>query len=254
MIISFVNQKGGVGKTTSCINIGACLGEYGYDVLLVDSDSQGNLTTGCGIDKKNVYFTFIDTITSGIEIERAILTTPWSDFVDISPATVDLIGFDIQFARHENKNYLLKNAIISKKSKYDFILIDAPPSLGLLTINALAVSDYVIIPLQCEFFALEGLAQLVTTIELVKQSINTNLKILGIILNMYDARLKLAHEIKADVEKYFGSSVFKTLIPRSVRAAEAPSFGIPVINYAPNSAITYSFYQLTDEILEAIKK
>lgn len=249
LVVSFVNQKGGVGKTTCCINIGCCLGEYGYDILLVDVDPQGNLTTGCGIDKKDVYFTFIDTVVSNIDANRVVKHVAWSEFVDIIPATTDIVGFDLQFGRNENKNNILKSAINGLKS-YDFIFIDVPPSLGLLTVNALATSDYILIPVQCEFYAMEGLAQLITTIELVKQSINPKLKILGIILTMYDTRLKLANEIKTEIEKYFGNKVFRTIIPRSVKAAEAPSFGIPVITYAPNSSISYSFFEAAKEFID----
>jgi chromosome partitioning protein len=248
-VITIANQKGGVGKTTTVINIAACMTQYAKNVLVIDIDPQANATSGLGItlDKvvgKNVY----NVITGEIDIKESIIQTS-VDWLDILPSHIDLTGAEIELVSMLNREYRLKNAIEKIQNVYDYILIDCPPSLGLLTVNALASCDSVLVPIQCEYFALEGLAQLIKTINLMQSYVNKTLTIEGVILTMYDNRTALSAEVANEVKKYFQHKVYNTIIPRGIRAAEAPSYGKPLIEYDKNSKVAQAYIKLTQELL-----
>jgi len=244
--IVFVNQKGGVGKTTSAINIGAYIALAGKKVLLVDFDSQGNMSSGVGIslDKPTVY----ELLAGQVDAKDAVKHTPIENLDAIS-ASIDLSGAAIELVEQENREFFLKNALEPLKSEYDYILIDCPPSLGLLTLNGLAAADSVLIPMQCEYFALEGITLLLQSVNNVQKDINPNLKIGGIFFTMYDSRTRLAQDVVMNVKAYFKDLVFSTIIPRNIRLSEAPSHGLPICKYDPSCVGAKSYEKLAEEVM-----
>lgn len=251
-IVSFANQKGGVGKTTTCINLAAYLAAMGKKVLVVDMDPQGNATSGLGVDKNKDTLTLFDAIDGSYDITDIIKKTP-IDKLDIVPATVDLAGAEIELVRMDNREKIIKNLLNKVKYNYDYTLVDCPPSLGLLTVNALTASDSVAIPIQCEFFALEGLSQLMNTIKLVKKHLNAEIDVEGVILTMKDNRSNLIQQVSQEIQRFFGAKVYNTTIPRSIRLAEAPSHGQPIITYEPKSKGGIAYYDLAVEFLNRNK-
>lgn len=248
--IAIFNQKGGVGKTTTNINLGACLALKGERVLIVDIDPQGNTTSGIGITKRTLKNTLYDVLVNeDFDIRKAIINTKTKN-LDILPASVDLAGAEIELVNIEGREKRLKKAIDAARNDYDYILIDCPPSLGLLTINSLTAVDSVLIPIQCEFYALEGVSQLMNTISLVKKNMNKNLEIEGVILSMFDGRTNLSLQVVQEVKKYFGAKIYRTVIPRNVRLAEAPSYGMPIIKYDPTSKGAKAYMSFANEFLE----
>ncbi|RRG08390.1 MAG: ParA family protein [Lactobacillus sp.] len=249
-VIALANQKGGVGKTTTSVNLGACLAEQGQHVLLIDIDPQGNATSGTGISKatieRDVYHVLIDETP----IKDVIMKTV-HDGLDIVPTTIQLSGAEIELTSMMARETRLKDAIDSVKDTYDYVLIDCPPSLGLLTINAFTASDSILIPVQSEYYALEGLSQLLNTIKLVQKHFNPALKIEGVLMTMFDARTNLGQQVNAEVKKFFGDQVYDTIIPRNVRLSEAPSHGLPIIDYDPKSKGAEVYRQLAKEVLAA---
>ncbi len=245
-IYVFVNQKGGVGKTTSAINIGAYLAEAGKKVLLVDFDSQGNMSSGVGLskDKPTIY----ELMAGQASADQVIKHTPVGN-LDAIPASIDLSGAAIELVGQKERDFFLKKSLEPVKDKYDYILIDCPPSLGILTLNGLAAADAVLIPMQCEYFALEGISLLLQTVKKVQKSINPSLTIGGIFFTMYDSRTRLAQEVVTQVKAYFGDSVFNTIIPRNVRLSEAPSHGVPICKYDPNCQGAKSYKSLAEEVI-----
>ena len=243
----FVNQKGGVGKTTSAINIGAYLALAGKKTLLVDFDSQGNMTSGVGVDreKPTVYDLLAETAPPETVIRKSVIPG-----LSVIPASIDLSGAAIELVDQENRDFFLKNALAPLKEEYDFIPIDCPPSLGILTLNGLAAADAVLIPLQCEYFALEGLTLLLQTVKRVQKSINPELEIGGIFFTMFDSRTKLAQDVVQQVTSYFKDRVFRTIIPRNVRLSEAPSHGLPICKYDALCVGARSYEKLAKEVLE----
>ena len=248
--IAIFNQKGGVGKTTTNINLAACLALKGKKVLILDIDPQGNTTSGIGIRKKGLEKTTYEVlIDEKMKVEEAILPTIVKN-LDIVPASVQLAGAEIELVKLEGREKRLKRALDSVRDKYDYIFIDCPPSLGLLTINSLTAVDSVLIPIQCEFYALEGVSQLVSTIDLVRKSLNPKLEIQGVILSMFDGRTNLSIQAVNEVKKYFKSKVYSTVIPRNIRLAEAPSFGLPITEYDPKSKGALAYLEFAEEFLE----
>lgn len=248
--IAIFNQKGGVGKTTTNINLAACLALKGKKVLIVDIDPQGNTTTGMGITKKGLDNTSYELLVdSSVNPQKVIMHTNVEN-LDIIPASVNLAGAELEMVQVEGRERQLKKALDKVKSKYDYIFIDCPPSLGLLTINSLTAVDSVLIPIQCEFYALEGVSQLMSTIELVKKGFNPNLQIQGVILSMFDGRINLSIQVVEEVKKYFKNKVYTTVIPRNVRLAEAPSYGMPITEYDPASKGAEAYREFAEEFLE----
>ena len=254
-VISLVNQKGGVGKTTTSINLAASLGKLGKKSLLVDLDPQGNCTTGLGVNKGNIKYSIYDVLNGTVEAKKAIVKTGFT-LLSIIPATINLAGLDIELLEkgYQNaafkKNEQLRNALEPIKDNYDFIIIDCPPSLGLLTTNALVASDSVIIPVQCEFFALEGITQLLNTIIMTQTRLNPNLKIEGVLLTLLDSRTNLGLEVVEEVRKFFKDKVFNTIIPRLIRLVEAPSHGEPINEYDPASRAAEAYNNLAKEVID----
>ena len=246
-VFVFVNQKGGVGKTTSCINIGAYIAMAGKKVLLVDFDSQGNMSSGTGVskDKPTVY-----ELISGQSSASECIKNSCVDGLDIISASIDLSGAAIELVDQENREFFLKNALNPLRSVYDYIFIDCPPSLGLLTLNGLAAADCVLVPMQCEYIALEGITLLLQAVKKVQKSINPNLVIGGIFFTMYDSRTRLAQDVVMQVKSYFKDAVFNTIIPRNVRLSEAPSRGMPICKYDPNCTGAKSYKLLADEVMK----
>lgn len=246
-VFVFVNQKGGVGKTTSCINIGAYIAMAGKKVLLVDFDSQGNMSSGTGVskDKPTVYELISGQISASECIKNSCV-----DGLDIISASIDLSGAAIELVEQENREFFLKNALNPLRSVYDYIFIDCPPSLGLLTLNGLAAADCVLVPMQCEYFALEGITLLLQAVKKVQKSLNPNLVIGGIFFTMYDSRTRLAQDVVMQVKSYFKDAVFNTIIPRNVRLSEAPSRGMPICKYDPNCTGAKSYKLLADEVMK----
>ena len=251
-IIAIVNQKGGVGKTTTSINLAAALSKLGKRVLLIDADAQGNASTGLGISRRQREKTIYNILTEGLPLDEAVQETE-VDGLFIVPSHVDLSAAEMEIGDADGRTIILRDALKASKLTFDYVLIDCPPALGLLTINALAASRSVIVPLQCEFFALEGLSQLLQTIEMAKANINPNLAIDGVMLTMFDKRNRLSAQVAADVRKHLGRAVFDTMIPRNVRIAEAPSFGQPVLVYDPHCAGSRAYMKLAKEMLRKHK-
>ncbi|WP_349533435.1 ParA family protein [Leuconostoc citreum] len=246
-IIALANQKGGVGKTTTSINLGAALAQDGQRVLLVDIDAQGNATSGSGIDKSELALDSYDVIVDGAALRDVIVPT---DNYDLLPATIQLSGAEIELATQKQREYRLQKALMTVSDDYDFILIDNPPALGLLTVNAFTAADAILMPVQTEFYALEGLGQLLNTIELVRKQFNESLDIAGILLTMYDGRTNLAKQVSEEVRQYFGDKVYHTVVPRSVRLSEAPSYGQAIIDFDPKSIGAQVYTELAQEVLK----
>ena len=248
--IAIFNQKGGVGKTTTNINLAACLAMRGKRILVLDIDPQGNTTSGLGIAKKGLKYTSYDLfVGDDLNAADTIIHTNFKD-LDIIPASVDLAGAEIELVRIQGRERRLKVALDQVRDRYDYIFIDCPPSLGLLTLNALTAVDSVLIPIQCEFYALEGVSQLVSTIDLVRKSLNKGLEIEGVILSMFDGRTNLSAQVVQEVKKYFGPKVYSTVIPRNIRLAEAPSYGLPIVEYDPKSRGAEAYTEFAQEFLE----
>ena len=248
-IIAFANQKGGVGKTTTCVNLSAYLAAMGKKVLMVDLDPQGNATSGVGIDKAGDIKSIYNVISGEVPVEEVVKRTS-IEGLDMIPSELNLAGAEIELVQMEFRENMLKNILNRLRNSYDYITIDCPPSLGLLTVNALTSCDSVLIPIQCEFFALEGLSQLMNTIKLVKKHLNANIDVEGVVLTMKDARSNLINEVSNEIRKFFGKKVYDTAIPRNIRLAEAPSHGQTILTYDPRSKGAIAYLELAEEFLK----
>ncbi len=248
-IIAIANQKGGVGKTTTSVNLSACLAHLGKKVLLIDSDPQGNATSGVGVNKGDVQDCIYNILIDDVPVRDVILPTAIEN-LEVVPATISLAGAEIELVSTISREVRMKQAIRDIKDDYDYVIIDCPPSLGLLTLNALTASDSIIIPVQCEYYALEGLSQLLSTVRLVQKHLNEELYIDGVLLTMFDARTNLGIQVIEEVKKYFQDKVYKTIIPRNVRLSEAPSHGKPIIIYDPRSKGAEVYLELAKEVVE----
>ena len=247
-IIAIANQKGGVGKTTTSINLSACLAEQGQKVLVVDVDPQGNTTSGFGIDKNNVENTIYELILGECTVEECIIRNVL-DNLDIMPSNVNLAGAEIDLIGVDEREYILQKELNKVKNNYDFIIVDCPPSLSMLTVNAMTAANTVLVPIQCEYYALEGLSQLIHTINLVKKRLNPDLEMEGVVFTMYDARTNLSLQVVENVKENLKQTIYKTIIPRNIRLAEAPSHGIPINLYDPKSAGAESYRLLAEEVI-----
>ncbi|HZX46602.1 MAG TPA: AAA family ATPase [Clostridia bacterium] len=248
-VIAVFNQKGGVGKTTTNVNLSACIAVRGRKVLVVDIDPQGNTTSGLGIDKKELKKTIYDVLIGEAKAEEVITQTAVEN-LSIIPSSVQLAGAEIELTGFEEREKMLKKALEGIKDEYQYVFIDCPPSLGLLTINALTAADSVLIPIQCEYYALEGVGQLMNTIWLVQRGLNPDLKVEGVVLSMFDGRTNLSIQVVDEVKRYFKGMVYTTIIPRNVRLAEAPSYGVPILMYDPKSKGAEAYEELADEFIE----
>ena len=248
-VISIASQKGGVGKTTTAINLGACLAQAGQRVLIVDVDPQSNASSGLGINGNNRQHTMYEAILGQIELSSALTTTALSS-LDLAPSAQRLSGAEVELVSVLARETRLKSCLAPVRSQYDYIVIDCPPSLGLLTVNALAGADSVMLPLQCEYLALEGLTSMMSAISLVQDHLNPGLRIEGVLLTMFDARLNLSQQVAEEARKFFSQRVYRTMIPRNVRLSEAPSFGKPIVLYDPQSTGAESYRQLAQEVMD----
>lgn len=248
-IIAVINQKGGVGKSTTAVNLSAALGEMGKQVLLVDLDPQGNTSSGLGIDKRQVKYCIYDVLLNDVPIQDVIIPDV-CDGLDLVPATINLAGAEVELVSEMARENRLKDAVGVMRGRYDYIFIDCPPSLGLLTVNALVAADKLLIPIQCEFYALEGVTKLLDSMKRVKSRLNPTLDIFGVLLTMYDGRTTLSKQVVSEVRNYFGKSVFETLIPRTVKLSEAPSFGQPITQYDPTGKGSLSYVALAKEVIK----
>lgn len=248
-VIAIANQKGGVGKTTTAINLGASLAVAERRTLIIDIDPQGNATSGLGLRRAEVETSIYDVLINRSPIASAVLKECHFPYLDVVPSSRDLVGAEVELVDQPQREHVLRRALAEIRADYDFVLIDCPPSLGLLTLNTLTAADTVLIPIQCEFYALEGLSQLLNTVRLVQRSLNPRLQIEGVLLTMYDQRLNLSRQVAAEAKEYFGSRVFRSTIPRNVRLAEAPSFGMPIVVYDVLSAGARSYLALARELL-----
>ena len=253
-VIAIANQKGGVGKTTTAINLGASLAVAELRTLIIDIDPQGNATSGMGIEKTEELLTIYDALVNQRPLEDCLRREVHFPFLDVVPSNRDLVGAEIELVDRPGREQVLKSAVDPIRKDYDIILVDCPPSLGLLTLNTLTAADSVLIPIQCEFYALEGLSQLLNTVRLVQRNLNPGLEIEGVLLTMYDRRLNLSKQVAEEAREYFGSRVFETAIPRNVRLAEAPSFGQPIVTYDVTSAGAQGYLALARELMERLSE
>ncbi|MCX7843325.1 MAG: AAA family ATPase [Clostridia bacterium] len=247
-VIAIANQKGGVGKTTTSVNLSSCLAYKGKKVLVVDIDPQGNTTSGLGIDKKTINKSIYDVLINDEKIENTYVNTVVDNLL-LSPSNIQLAGAEVELVSTISRETRLKMALEGIRNSFDFIIMDCPPSLGLLTINSLTASDTVLVPIQCEYYALEGLSQLMNTVKLVQKHLNPQLDVEGVVLTMFDARTNLSLQVVDEVKKYFKNKVYRTVIPRNVRLSEAPSFGLPIILYDPKSKGSDCYLELAEEVI-----
>lgn len=249
-VVAIANQKGGVGKTTTAINLGACLGDLGKSVLIIDCDPQGNATSGLGIDRRSLEFSLYDCLIGDVEPVKALRATEFRGLW-VLPSSLDLAGAEIELVAIEQRETRLRRVVGRLRDNYDFVFIDCPPSLGLLTVNALTAADSVMIPIQCEYYALEGLTQLLNTVKLVRGRLNSRLELEGVVLTMFDGRTNLSLQVAEEVKRYFRDKVYKTIIPRNVRLSEAPSHGKPITVYDPRSRGAEVYRDLAEEVLSS---
>lgn len=248
-VIAIANQKGGVGKTTTAVNLSSCIAFKGKKVAIIDIDPQGNTTSGLGIDKKAINKSIYEVLINDEDIENALIETAVEN-LKICPSNIQLVGAEVELVSVISRETRMKASIAGIREKFDFILIDCPPSLGLLTLNALTAADTILVPIQCEYYALEGLSQLMNTVKLVQRHLNPSLDVEGVVLTMFDARTNLSIQVVDDVKKYFRNKVYRTVIPRNVRLSEAPSFGLPIILYDPKSKGAECYLELAQEVID----
>ena len=248
-IICIANQKGGVGKTTTAVNLSACVAQLGKRVLLIDIDPQGNTTSGLGVNKNRIEYSIYDVLINNVDASEAILDT-MIDTLKLLPSRMELAGAEVELVNLLAREQRLKNAVAPLRDQFDYIFVDCPPSLGLLTLNALTMADTLLVPIQCEYYALEGLSQLMNTVKLIRRNLNPGLEVEGVVLTMYDGRTNLSQQVVGEVKRFFKNKVYDTIIPRSVRLGEAPSFGLPISLYAPKSTGAAAYGTLAAELVE----